>query len=111
MYKLPGNLKEIRAKKKLTQTQIAEKLGMTYQEYQKIEAGKTVIRADKLIHICETLGVSADELLGLKKQGIELIATDFKGIHEAAALKDVKPVFEKGRAATVKRALKVKIEE
>lgn len=66
MYNLPLKLKELRQSKSLTQTQIAEKLGMTYQEYQKIENGKTVVRADKLFHICETLSISADWLLGLK---------------------------------------------
>lgn len=65
MYNLPLKLKEVRQKKGLTQTQIAEQLGMTYQEYQKIENGKTVVRADKLYHICETLSVSSDWLLGL----------------------------------------------
>ena len=65
MYTLPIRLKEIRVNSNLTQSQIAEKLGMTYQEYQKIENGKTIIRADKLYHICDTLHISADWLLGL----------------------------------------------
>lgn len=65
MYNLPINLKQLRLRKNLTQIQIAELLEMTYQEYQKIENGKTIIRADKLCHICETLKISADWLLGL----------------------------------------------
>lgn len=65
MYTLPVQMKKLRNNLGMTQTQIAEKLGMTYQEYQKIENGKTIIRADKLLHICMTLCVSADWLLGL----------------------------------------------
>lgn len=65
MYTLPVKLRQFRISEGLTQSQIAEKLEMTYQEYQKIENGKTVIRADKLSHICKTLNVSADWLLGL----------------------------------------------
>ena len=65
MYILPEQIKKMRLNKGYTQIQIAEKLGMTYQEYQKIESGKTVIRADKLFHICKTLEVSSDWLLGL----------------------------------------------
>ena len=65
MYALPIRLKRLRVEAGLTQSQIAEKLGMTYQEYQKIENGKTIIRADKLHHICITLDISADWLLGL----------------------------------------------
>ena len=105
MYKLPGNLKEIRAKKNLTQTQIAEKLGMTYQEYQKIETGKTVIRADKLYHICRTLGISSDELLGLKGNGLEVVG--IKGV-EPAILKGDTVTVKPGRVAAAKRAMKVK---
>lgn len=108
MYKLPGNLKEIRAKKNLTQTQIAEKLGMTYQEYQKIEAGKTVIRADKLYHICETLDISADEVLGLKKGTNK--QKEFASVMFAAEIKGKDTVNEKGKTAKVIRALKSKID-
>ena len=78
MYILPVQIKKLRNELLLTQTQIAEKLGMTYQEYQKIENGKTVIRADKLFHICKTLNVSADWLLGLnidnQYSGLGLVA-------------------------------------
>lgn len=65
MESLQNRLKSYRTEKKLTQTQISELLGMKYQEYQKIENGKTIIRVDKLAHICKTLGISADWLLGL----------------------------------------------
>lgn len=70
MYNLPDNLKKLRRLRGLTQTQIAATLNMTYQEYQKIESGKTVIRADKLYHICDTLNISSDELLGIQNAGI-----------------------------------------
>lgn len=97
MYKLPENLKDIRSRKKLTQTQIAEKLGMTYQEYQKIEAGKTVIRADKLFHICETLDVSADELLGLRGIDKELEVVAVEGLPKAAKIKGKSDLVKNGR--------------
>lgn len=66
MYNFPNRLKQLRLNYGMTQMQIADKLSMTYQEYQKIESGKTIIRVDKLFHICETLAVSSDWLLGLK---------------------------------------------
>ena len=84
MYKLPERLKHIRSSRNLTQTQIAAKLGMTYQEYQKIETGKTVIRADKLVHICETLDISSDDLLGLKATSKEMEVVKIEGIVESA---------------------------
>ena len=60
-------LKEAREALKLTQTDIATRLGMAQQTYQKIESGKAEnIRISTLKHICKTLGISADWLLGLE---------------------------------------------
>lgn len=59
-------LKALRIKLGLTQTEIAEKLGMKQATYQKLESGKTPdMRISTLTHICKTLDVSADWLLGL----------------------------------------------
>ena len=68
MANLQTRLKEYRVKNGLTQVQISEILEMTYQEYQKIEGGKTNIRVDKLIHICRRLNLSSDWLLGMKEK-------------------------------------------
>lgn len=97
MYKLPERLKHIRASRNLTQTQIAAKLGMTYQEYQKIESGKTIIRADKLFHICETLDISSDDLLGLKRLGKEMEVVTVSGVPEAAKIKGKSGLVKNGR--------------
>ena len=60
-------LKEAREALKMTQTDIATRLGMAQQTYQKIESGKAEnIRISTLKHICKTLDISADWLLGLK---------------------------------------------
>ncbi len=49
--------------------EISEKLGMKQATYQKLESGTTSdMRISTLIHICETLDVSADWLLGLKER-------------------------------------------
>lgn len=59
-------LKEAREKLGMTQTELATKLGMVQQTYQKIESGKADnIRITTLKHICKTLDISADWLLGL----------------------------------------------
>lgn len=61
-------LKEAREKLRMTQTEIAALLGMAQQTYQKIESGKAEnIRITTLKHICKTLNISADWLLGLKE--------------------------------------------
>lgn len=58
--------KELRNKLGLTQTEIANKLSMNQVTWQKLESGKTPDpRASTIVHICKTLGVSSDWLLGL----------------------------------------------
>lgn len=62
-------LKEYRTEKNYTQQQFADLLGMKYQEYQKIENGKTEnIRVDKLHNLCVKMNVSADWLMGMSKE-------------------------------------------
>lgn len=67
MENIQIRLKEIRKKLGLTQVEISNRLGMKQATYQKLESGKTPdMRISTLVHICKTLNVSADDILGLK---------------------------------------------
>ena len=69
MSTVQERLKEARQALGLTQTEIAAKLGMKQATWQKLESGKTPdMRISTLKHICETLNISSDWLLGLKDQ-------------------------------------------
>ena len=60
--------KELRTSLKLTQPEIADKLGMKTAMWQKLESGRTPDpRASTIVHICKKLGVSANWLLGLEE--------------------------------------------
>lgn len=60
-------LKERRLQKGYTQAEIAEKLGVTQQAYQKLETGRTTdMRISTVKRICQILEISADWLLGLE---------------------------------------------
>ena len=66
------DFKGLRKELGLSQPAIAEKLGMKTAMWQKLESGRTPDpRASTIVHICRTLGVSADELLGLSKDESE----------------------------------------
>lgn len=66
MENVQVKLKELRKAKDLTQVEISSKLGMVQQTWQKLESGKVPdMRVSTLVHICKTLDVSADWLLGL----------------------------------------------
>lgn len=59
----PMTLKQIRSEKKLTQHQLAEKIGVTTSAISGWELGRANPTADNIIMLCHGLGVSADRLL------------------------------------------------
>lgn len=48
---------------KLTQEQLADRIGVSTQMISNLELGKKAIRPENLVKICSALGVSADYLL------------------------------------------------
>lgn len=61
-------LKETRERKQMTQSEVANILGITQQAYQKLETGKTAdMRISTVKKICKIFDISADWLLGLKE--------------------------------------------
>ncbi len=61
-------IRDLREDRDLSQTQIAEVIQTTQQQYSKIENGKADISGEKLILLAEYYNVSADYILGLVKE-------------------------------------------
>lgn len=59
-------LKQIRTERKLTQSRIAELLGISIRVYHRWENGDATPHLDTLVKIAAVLTVSADELLGIQ---------------------------------------------
>ena len=57
------NIYRIRKEKKITQQQMAERLGMSRNSYRRIESGDTVLVNDHIVQIADLLEMSPDELL------------------------------------------------
>ena len=57
------SLKDLRTKKKLTQKQVAEKIGMDRTDYTRLENGKRGIEAKKAKELANVFGVKLDELI------------------------------------------------
>lgn len=62
-YKMCENLKLERNKQKLTQTQIADHLGITQSHYATYETGRNIIPITKLIKLSKLYNTSIDYLL------------------------------------------------
>lgn len=58
-------LREARKAKGLTQAEVAEKLGLQQQAWQRLEGGKLDPKMSTIYNACKILGISADWLMGL----------------------------------------------
>ncbi len=56
-------IKRIRKAKGFSQMELAEKIGITYQQFQKYEKGKSKITVDRLIDIAKALDVPLSTIL------------------------------------------------
>ena len=59
-------MEELRKQQGLTQTQVAEVLGMTQQQYQLYESGKREILLHLMIKLADFYDVSMDYIVGRK---------------------------------------------
>ena len=62
------NLRKYRTEKGLSQTEIADYLGTTQQQYSKYELGTHEIPTRHILSLCKLYGITTDTLLGNKKQ-------------------------------------------
>jgi len=62
---LGANIRKARTRLAITQEQMAEQLEMSPEVYGRMERGLIFPRVERLVDICEKLGVSSDQLLGL----------------------------------------------
>ncbi len=58
-------IRDIREDRDLTQQQVADFLGMKYQQYRRYESGENEMKARHIIKLCEFYKLSADYILGI----------------------------------------------
>lgn len=95
------SLKRFRQELKLSQRQLAEKIGVPYQSYQTYEYGSSVPSANVIIKLAQAFDVSADYLLGLsdKPRPQEY---DEQEVKEAFALRDALKNVMRGSVISAK---------
>lgn len=59
-----ARMRAVRLQRKLTQTQLGESLGVTFQQIQKYENGKNRVSGSAMVKVCEALNVKPEQLLG-----------------------------------------------
>ena len=65
---LTKRLRDTREDKDLSQNEVANILGMKYQQYQNYESGKREIPLHHLKTLCKFYNITADYFLGLTKE-------------------------------------------
>ncbi|HYH95717.1 helix-turn-helix transcriptional regulator [Hyalangium sp.] len=71
---LGANIRKARTRQGITQEQMAELLEMSPEVYGRMERGLIFPRVERLLDICEKLGVSSDQLLGLSSPDVSTAA-------------------------------------
>ena len=61
-------IKQARIDKNMTQLQLADAMGVSYQAVSNWERGNSMPDISKLTDLCSTLGLTVDELLGVKEK-------------------------------------------
>jgi transcriptional regulator with XRE-family HTH domain len=59
-----ARLRAFRLQRRMSQTDIAKPLGVTFQQIQKYENGKNRISGSALVKVCELLDVKPEQILG-----------------------------------------------
>ena len=110
MVDFGNNLKTLRLNAGWTQSQLAQKLGITKSVISAYETGIRLPSYDILIHIAKIFKVSTDYLLGLEKtQEIDLSGLTDKEVTALLALikamKDRKTSFQKDKSTVQRNAV------
>lgn len=91
-----SRLRRAREAQGWTQAELAERIGLATEAYGRLERGRSLPRADTLVHLAQALHISTDYLLGLED---DLIAREAGGSYEATDSPDIQ------RAVRLLRAL------
>lgn len=73
----PDNLKHWREDLQLSQEEVAEKMDVTVEEWQRMEQGEKEMSNAFLIRLCKTFGVSSDDILFYHEKSFMDIGPEF----------------------------------
>lgn len=93
---LKDTIKKLRQEKKLTQSGLAKKLGVTQSTIAGIEIGRREPSIELMTQLAEFFGVSVDYLLGLEEEDKEesLVKDLLVHLYNAGLIKDINNIDE-----------------
>lgn len=82
MNKIAMNLRDLRTSRGHSQTDIADLLGTTQQQYSKYEQGVHEVPTRHIITLCQFYGIRADELLGISTKTSNSVQENLDALRE-----------------------------
>ncbi len=82
MGNINDRIKELRVKNSLTQSELAQRVGLTYIQIGRYEKGKSSPSADVLGKLADALGVSADFLMNGESDKVQQQLSDLELIQQ-----------------------------
>src|ERR1700710_2398415 len=99
-----ARIRVFRIHRKISQTDLADKIGVAFQQVQKYEKGANRIGASRLSRIAAALGISVGELFGSSKGKTADSRSPFQLLAEPDALRVLK-AFSRTSDPRVRRAI------
>lgn len=87
----------LRNQKKMSQIQLATKIGITQESISSIECGKSYPKTETLIKIAEIFGCSLDYLVGISEVKMPAICIDLLDSHQKHLIKNYKGCNRKNK--------------
>jgi transcriptional regulator with XRE-family HTH domain len=89
--KLGSVIRMQRVKVKMSQTELGEALGVSFQQIQKYEQGKNAIASTRISDLCRALQVTPNDLFGVSAKMGELSKLSCRTMKTALRLEDASP--------------------
>ena len=87
----------LRNQKKMSQIQLATKIGITQESISSVECGKSYPKTETLIKIAETLGCSLDYLAGISEVKVPAVSADLLDSHQKHLINNYKKCNRKSK--------------
>ncbi|TEB41203.1 XRE family transcriptional regulator, partial [Flavobacterium circumlabens] len=91
MTTISERIKQLRTENNLTQSELAEKVGLTYVQIGRYEKGKSNPSSDVLQKLASVLGTSTDYLMNGKTGQVEAQLTDMELIKQFQEVEKLNP--------------------
>lgn len=101
-----GRIAEGRKKKDMTQSELADAMGISVQAVSNWERGNSMPDISKLADLCSILDTTVDELLGKKNAVVDQLAQGGDVVLDGVDPAEVKEAAEIAKPSTIKRIMK-----